>query len=116
MPLDTAHVWAWFQELHAARSSGMAANPISFSEIDAYCRLNQVVMTPWELGLIRQLDAIALMPAAERARHATAPRAADETPSASPAAVAEAKQIVRGIAKDRRVVKRRPKQEGQSTS
>lgn len=109
MPLETAHVWAWFQELHAARSSGMAANPISFTEIDAYCRLNQVVMTPWELGLIRQIDAIALAPAGGKARQGSTAQSTHETPPTGSAAAAEAKQMVRGLAKDRRVVKRRPK-------
>jgi hypothetical protein len=114
VPLDTAHVWTWFTELHAARSSGMAANPISFTEIDAYCRLNQVVMTPWELGLIRQLDSIALAPAGGKGRPAPVHQSTHETPPSGSAAAAEAKQIVRGIAKDRRVVKRRPKQESTS--
>ena len=87
----------------------MAANPISFTEIDAYCRLTSTVMTPWDIGLIRQLDAIALAPAAGKGARRPKPGEGVERPPASPADVAEAKQIVRGIAKDRRVVKRRPK-------
>lgn len=115
MPLDTAHIWTWFLELHAARSSGMSTNPISFTEIDAYCRLMHVAMSPWELGLIRQLDAIALEPAGGKARPGATPKPTPETPSTGSAAAAEAKQLVRGLATERRVVKRRPKQESRST-
>jgi hypothetical protein len=87
----------------------MAANPISFTEIDAYCRLNRLYMTLWELGLIRQLDAIALAPPAKGSARPSSASSAGEALPVSPDEVAEAKQIVRGIAKDRRVVKRRPK-------
>jgi hypothetical protein len=90
----------------------MAANPISFTEIDAFCRLNGLVMSPWELSMVRRLDALALMPAAERDKVAAQSAGDKEKAPATPSEVAEAKQIVRGIAKDRRVVKRSPKQPG----
>jgi len=83
----------------------MAANPISFTEIDAYCRLNRLSMSRWELGLIRQLDVIALAPPAK----ASARPSPGQVQPTGPSEVVEAKQIVRGLAKDRRVVKRRPK-------
>jgi hypothetical protein len=87
----------------------MAANPISFTEIDAYCRLNRLSMSPWELGLIRQLDAVALAPPAKGSARPPSASSVGEAQPASPDEVAEAKQIVRGLAKDRRVVKRQPK-------
>lgn len=34
----------------------MAANPITFQEIEAYCRLSLVVMTPWEVSTLRRMD------------------------------------------------------------
>lgn len=35
---------------------GMAATVISFCEIEAWQRLKQVVLTPWEVGVIRRLS------------------------------------------------------------
>ncbi len=34
----------------------MAANPISYVDIDAYCRLNGIAMMTWEIDLICSLD------------------------------------------------------------
>ena len=108
MPLDTAHIWGWFQDLNAARSSGMAANPLSFTEIDAYCRLNRLVMSPWEIGLLRQVDAEALHQSSGKAK----PASPAEKPPVTPAVAAEAKQLVSSVAPHgRRVVKRQPKRE-----
>jgi hypothetical protein len=34
----------------------MAANPISYVDIDAYCRLNGIAMLTWEIEMICLLD------------------------------------------------------------
>lgn len=61
LPGCVAHVWAWFCELSAARTSnGWGANPITFPEIDAWARLTRSEPTPWEIGLIRRIDAAIL--------------------------------------------------------
>lgn len=106
MPLDTAHVWGWFLDLHTARTSGMSANPISFTEIDAYCRLNGLALSSWELGLLRRVDVEALLQSSGKGN----PPTAAEKPPVTPAAAAEAKQLVSSAAtQGRRVVKRRTK-------
>jgi hypothetical protein len=47
----------WFIDLHSARSSnGYGINPISYTEIDAYFRLNEVIADKWEVDLIRRFD------------------------------------------------------------
>lgn len=50
-------LWWTFLSLHKARgSNGMGLNPISFVEIDAWCRLNRTPLDPWEVDVIRALD------------------------------------------------------------
>jgi len=53
-------VWAAFVDLSGARQVGMAANPIQWSEIEAYRRLTFACLGAWEVGLIRRLDAAVL--------------------------------------------------------
>ncbi|RCS21354.1 hypothetical protein DUT91_24705 [Phyllobacterium salinisoli] len=79
----------------------MAANSISYLEIDAYCRLTGAVITPWELSLIRRLDLAALNARGKEAR-------ADI--EATPADVQEAKLHIRGAAVNRRIAKRSAEQ------
>lgn len=42
------------------RQMGQAPQPISYSEIDAYSRLSGIRITPWELRVLRRLDAVAV--------------------------------------------------------
>lgn len=50
-------VWNIFSTLHRSRGAGAAAqNPITFTEIDAWSRLMQVTLVPWEVELVRALD------------------------------------------------------------
>lgn len=46
------HVWGWFKDLLETRQTGMADNPITFLEIDAYQRLTETRMRPWEVKAI----------------------------------------------------------------
>lgn len=111
MPLDAAHIWHWFTDLNGARSSGAtSANPISFSEIDAYLRLQGIKPWAWEIVLLRQIDAIALSQTARKGTDGDKGQTRPEKPPATPAEVEEAKQRVRAAFPDRRVVKRQPKQ------
>lgn len=109
MPPDTAHVWWWFQDLSAARSTGMSANPISFTEIDAYARLHRMVMEGWEIGLLRRLDTLALSQTARKGADGATGAGKPEKPPAKPADAALTKDRIRAASKDRRVVKRQPK-------
>lgn len=51
------YLWRQFTSLHRARTSnGWGPNPITWSELDAYCRLTGVQLDPWEVEAIRALD------------------------------------------------------------
>ncbi len=55
-PAEGALVWNAFVQLSSARTSaGFGPNPITFTEIDAYCRRVADLM-PWEVETIRDLD------------------------------------------------------------
>lgn len=55
-PPEVHHLWQWFIELSAQRGSGLAPNPISFMEIAAWAALTHRRPTPWEVGVICELD------------------------------------------------------------
>jgi len=47
----------WFWEIrNAVGGSGFGANPISFTEIKSWCDLNEIILSPWELYIIKRLD------------------------------------------------------------
>ena len=56
LPDALLYVWSAFCRLSARRSAGFSANPISFVEIDAFIRRAGVVLAPWEIRLIEDLD------------------------------------------------------------
>ena len=56
IPPAVTHVWAWFFELNRARQSGVSLSPLSWGEIDAYCRLTGQRMQRWELNLLAIFD------------------------------------------------------------
>lgn len=57
LPPELRPLWWTFVALHRARSSnGMGINPIQFTEIEAWCRLNRVALEPWEIDVIGLLD------------------------------------------------------------
>lgn len=60
MPLAVAHVWPWFIELDAGRSSGMAPNPISYSEIYAWDKLTNRNIMEFEVRCIKAFDNVKL--------------------------------------------------------
>ena len=49
-------------ELQQSRqSTGMGGfNPLTYTEIDAWARLSDREVSPWELGLLKQLDMLFL--------------------------------------------------------
>lgn len=56
-PVALSYVWDAYARLSARRSSnGFGANPIAWSEIDAFIRLTGCVLTPWDIGLIEMID------------------------------------------------------------
>jgi len=61
IPEETAHVWAWFLDLHSARTSnGYAWNPISYTEMSAWGELTGNMPRVQEVSLLRRLDLLFL--------------------------------------------------------
>lgn len=64
-----AYLWAWFVELSAARSgNGFGENPIGYTEIAAWAALTGRDLTPWEVSVLRRLDAVTLAAWAEKSK------------------------------------------------
>lgn len=57
IPAGGQIVWACFNELSRARGFHAAGpNPISYCEIEAYCRLTRWPLAPHHIAMIRALD------------------------------------------------------------
>jgi len=57
LPPHAGYLWNTFVELSSCRApTGFGSAPISFSEIDAYCRMKRTSLLPWEVDAIRALD------------------------------------------------------------
>lgn len=55
-----AGLWQLFFALSAARRSGLSAQPLTYTDIEAYCRLTGTDLSPWELETLTVMDAAAL--------------------------------------------------------
>lgn len=67
-PERLAHLWAWYCELAAARtSSGFGVNPITYPDIEAWARIMRIIPTPFEARVLRQVDNAILEKIAARA-------------------------------------------------
>jgi hypothetical protein len=55
-PEPLGPVWQAFVDLAGTRQVGMAANPITFSEIEAFKRQTLTPLSAWEVRLLRRLD------------------------------------------------------------
>lgn len=68
-------MWEAFCSLSVGRRSGWGASPLTFVDIEAWCRLQGVRLTPWELDTLLALDAKTLQLAAahQRAKKETKP-------------------------------------------
>jgi hypothetical protein len=56
LPLELEHVWYSFCRLNARRRSGFSAEPIAWSDLDAFTRLTGARLAPFEIQLIEMLD------------------------------------------------------------
>ena len=56
VPPGGARIWSIFLALHAARTAGMGANPITYGEMEAYARLQQTPLRPFEVDMLRAVD------------------------------------------------------------
>lgn len=58
-PMLFVNVWDAFLRLSSARTSnGFSANPISYLDIEAYCRLTDLRFSELELDTFRKLDSM----------------------------------------------------------
>lgn len=52
-----AYLWETFMELHNGRDYGAnGPNPLSYQLILAWNQLTGVVLSPWEIGVVKALD------------------------------------------------------------
>jgi hypothetical protein len=59
-PDDLQYLWEHFVRLSGRRQNGMAANPITYQEVEAYERKALVRLSAWETDLLMRLDAAVL--------------------------------------------------------
>jgi hypothetical protein len=58
-PEELGYLWRWFIDLSAARVVGeQGMQPIAYAEIFAWSELGQIRPRPWEVDVLRQLDAV----------------------------------------------------------
>ena len=82
-PEEYAFAWASFFDLNNSRgSNGFGSNPISFTEIDAYTRLTQKVLLPYEIAAIQILDNCFLKAQSELHKSAQKAKAVPKAPTA----------------------------------
>lgn len=57
IPKALVYLWRAFHRLSRRRGgNGIGANPISWSEIDAFVRNTRIRLAPWEIEVIEALD------------------------------------------------------------
>ena len=79
MPMAGQRVWGIFLALASNRSSnGFGASPISFSEVEAWSRMHREPVRPFELDIIRALDATHLELMAAMAKEPDKPKVSDQ--------------------------------------
>ncbi len=67
MPGDLVYLWLWFCELDAARGgNGFGLNPLGFTEISAWAQLTRNSPQPWEIEVLRRIDAVRIRVANEK--------------------------------------------------
>lgn len=77
IPAAVQHIWDWFCELSASRSgNGMGANPIAWTEIEAWARLTGRLLAPRDVQAIAALDQAFFTEQAEQDRRREAARRA----------------------------------------
>ena len=58
-PLLLEHIWSAFISLSGGRSMGFSGpNPLSYEQIKAWKELTCNILTPWEVELVKRLDAV----------------------------------------------------------
>ncbi len=66
LPEGARHIWGAFLRLSAHRASGgFGPGPITWPDLDAFCRMTRTRLVPWEVEMIEDLDGLWL---AEKAK------------------------------------------------
>jgi hypothetical protein len=56
-PTPVQYLWNTFRRLSHRRTSGAyGPNPITWQDIDAFCRVTRMSLVPWEIEVIEMLD------------------------------------------------------------
>lgn len=54
---DCAKIWIWYQQIARRRQNGgFGANPLTYTEVDAWCRRTKTDPTPDEIDLLFVAD------------------------------------------------------------
>lgn len=61
-------LWRAFTQLSGARRTGMGPSAITLVDIEAWCRLSGVRLSPWELDTLLAIDS-AMLKIATKAKH-----------------------------------------------
>ncbi len=56
VPECVLHIWDWFAQMSPKRTNGMGVAPITSLEIEAWCRLHEVQITPFEVQALEAID------------------------------------------------------------
>lgn len=64
---EAGYLWGWYVDLDSARgSNGFGVSPVSYTEIDAWARLNDVRINPNEVRVLKDIDRAYLSEMAKR--------------------------------------------------
>ncbi|MGC6360465.1 hypothetical protein ACNO7O_10675 [Bisgaard Taxon 45] len=59
-PQELIYLLDYFEELSLSRQCGNIANPLSYSDILAWCLLTETQLTTWEVNAIKKIDMVYL--------------------------------------------------------
>ena len=71
VPTAVQAVWQAYLSLSAHRRTGMGPGPIVLTDVQAWCQLQGVRLTPWELDTLTAIDGAALRAANSKPTGAT---------------------------------------------
>ncbi len=66
IPPVARELWDAYLRLSASRRAGMGISPLALVDIEAWCRLTGVRLTPWELDTLIDLDSACVAILAKR--------------------------------------------------
>lgn len=60
IPSAAVYLWETYQRIASRRTVGMGDGPITWQDIDAFCRLTRTRLRRWEIEAIEAMDDAAL--------------------------------------------------------